>query len=263
MNLDEALNTIIDLAKTAAGPKLTAIELNDAEKILFDGSELHPVKVPAPMLKRTATTLASFSALLDRFGTTLPTVFVGDDAIVAVLDDDDRRELLECPFELSTEVKMLKRLADGIDQKGLVRSLRTALAGCCTNEQIVSVFARLQFRRRNDGTATVEHGRESLGRDVERQVQSPEHELPEILVFRMPLLLQPADIASDVEIRVAVDIDVDHERIALIPIGDSISRQFQQLQRQIAERLGENADVTSVTGEVTAIRAAPFQIKGS
>lgn len=125
----------------------------------------------------------------------------------------------------------------------LVRGLRTKLYGTF-DDRYLSIFKRLDFSRKNDGSKSVTHTSESMGRSVEMAAQSGAGEIPDTLVFDVKLFDGlPVD---SYELRFAVDVDANAETVAITPVGSCIVDALQGTRSDIISRLKAEFDKSLV-----------------
>jgi len=115
-----------------------------------------------------------------------------------------------------------------------VKGLRTKLAGTF-DSGYVSIFSRLDFKRRNDGTKSAAHTGESMGKMVEAAAQSSAGEIPEVILFRVKLFAGMA--ISEHDLRFAVTVDPNAETISIAPVGDCIQDAHQATRVELLTRL--------------------------
>lgn len=134
----------------------------------------------------------------------------------------------QCKWNLqeSAAVLALRRwINEPCNLKQVVRILRTDLAGTFTADYL-SVFRRLDFARRNDGTRSVSHKGESLGKSIEVAAQSSGGEIPELLVFNVPLWRNCN--AKTAKLTFALEVDASTELLAINVVADCWSIAYME-----------------------------------
>lgn len=119
-------------------------------------------------------------------------------------------------------------------QAQVVAALRTTLAETF-DDKMLPIFRRLDFSRKNDGSKSISHTGESLGKSVEARAQTASGEIPEILAFATEVYSNIS--APPVLLRFALDVDANQEIIKITPIGDSIIHAYQVSSRAIVADL--------------------------
>ena len=128
-------------------------------------------------------------------------------------------------------------IAQPLSQKLLVRGLRGPLSGCF-DESYLATFRSLDFARRNDGSRTVEHAKESLGRFIEAQAQSRAGEIPQMMAFDVPVFA--LTLVDNIQrLRFAIEVDAEAEKICMAPIGDCVDEAIRNARESIVSLLKE------------------------
>jgi hypothetical protein len=163
-------------------------------------------------------------------------VWHGRDSVVLVFDDGDRRDRLTLDLPASEPFTWLTRLAERpepMDQGTLVRVLRLRLG---QPAELVGRFRRLDFDASRKGVAAVEHGRESLGREIVAAVQGLDA-LPDVIQVSVPVTDVPGANRPDT-IRVGLEIDAQREQFYLAPMpGEmigAVDRMHAELHATLA-----------------------------
>lgn len=235
--LKDALDFIFAKSQESANPVPSIRSLGRRRRVVtLRGVETEEMIEPE-RLQRDASTLESVAALSERFGGEKLTAFVGSESVCVVLDDDDRVETVDMQFCYSPQFLTLGQLRDGVDQKTLVKTLRTKLAGVVANEDFLKIVRQVEFDVARGSRGEVSHQKESLGRSVEKQVRANAGEVPETIRVVLPLYSVPADVPTTISLDCAVTIDMDSERIAIEPTGDSLSREKSRVAAEIVDRL--------------------------
>ncbi len=233
------------MSREGDNPKPHFVELGNRKKIMVLKGEQSDIEIAPPHLSRTVNSLESFADVLkheqtsanDEGGAIVSQVFVSENGVVGIIDQFDRAERVEMKFVPSSQMLELAKLKSATNQKMFVTALRSALHGCCSYPEMVNVARKIEFKRSSDGKTTVDHGRESLGRSVEKEVRSIAGDIPEELTFRVNLLSVPSDLNTQVELKFALDINVENETLMLIPMGDTEIRERNRVVAEITERL--------------------------
>lgn len=238
--LRDALEFIFKTAHDSVDPKPHFRKLGPLTRVVTLAGKETVEGIEAPRIDRVAEDLGSIAVLIDEFGGVKPTVFISEGGIQVVLDDDDRLEKVTMQFEQSDQFLVLRSLAAGVSQPTLVRTLRTKLAGCVGNENTLAIIRQMEFDVNRGARGNVQHTKESLGRSIEKEVRTKAGELPETLRVVVPLFSVPHDVPTDITLECAVSIDIENEKIALEPTGDSLIREKKRIMSVIAARLAES-----------------------
>jgi len=235
--LKELYETIVDQAKASVDPKL--LELPGGEVLLVDGLTTRVIKKD-PV--KPSDKVASISSLLDWCSkrSNEPIVVTVQGSCIVVRANREVKHLASDATFTYQQTRAYEDLQQWISrprsQGQVVNALRTTLAGTC-DAKILSVFKTLDFRRKSDGSRTVGHAGESLGRSVEALAQSSHGDIPETIVFSMNLYGNVP--SSPCLIEVAVDVDVSNEIIQIQPVGDSLVDARRMVIKDLVERMKE------------------------
>jgi hypothetical protein len=120
-------------------------------------------------------------------------------------------------------------------QQQVVAAMRTSLAGTFDEPKILPIFRRLDFNRKNDGSKSINHTGESLGKSIEARAQSANGDIPETLLFDLDVYSNI--LAPTVTLRFALDVDASQELIKIAPVGDCITDAYNECSRAIVADL--------------------------
>jgi hypothetical protein len=253
--LAEFVKSIADLAK--ADTRFEKFKTNDGAEIvrLPDGTVRTFDRVPERRRFSTDNVEAFCSLLTDdtdpETANAAPLVIVSEFSARGYFDPVFRDEWVDLFLAESEALRALRSIERPTDQKAAVALLRDKLFGCC-DAGLLAAMRALDFTRRGDGTRSIEHGRESLGRAVEAKVQSRAGELGEFYEFEFPVYAQQPLDAFRTRHVFALELDATAERVRLVPRGDAMLHAKQSAARYlrdtIADLIDENA-VVVIAGE--------------
>ena len=159
------------------------------------------------------------------------TVWHDEKQVVVLVNDSDRRDRVTLPLTLSEQYRALVALGkQSFTQKQLVLWLKRTMRGAI-DDGLLSAVRVLEFKRRNDGSGTVQHGKESLGRSVEAEVQGMAA-IPETVTAFVAVYSTPGCEAKH-PVVLSLDIDVDQQTFSLVPLADELTLAVQQAQRDL------------------------------
>lgn len=164
-----------------------------------------------------------------------PVVWHGRSGVVLVIDDADRRDLVQFPLTFSERYQVLRRLAEkrpALMQAEFVRLLRLELG---FSNAIVGQFRRLQWQAGSTTVGDLRHGQDKLGKDIQSVVQGVD-ELPEDLDVPAPVYQQYGE-DEEYLVRCSIEIDTQNQRLYLIPKPDELERVADKAQASIRARL--------------------------
>lgn len=160
---------------------------------------------------------------------------VGTSRVIAIVDQElPVEDACRLNLQQSAALEALDAWRDTPAQpKQVVRWLRSQLAGTY-NEKQLAVFRRLNFKRIADQTRAIRHDGESLGRSVEVAAQSFDGDIPDEMRFDVPVF---AGLPYVQPIHVAIELDCEAERVAIMPVGDSWEMAVANARNELVEYL--------------------------
>lgn len=250
----EAINRIAQL-----GSKEKSVEIHEfcnRKKIVRQGDDFQILEVDPPPRNHSVSDLASFVDATTDLKAEACMVFVGEEFVIAVLDDGTRSDRVIWKLERSQAFLQLMELATPCKQPAVVAALREELADTY-DPKLLAIVRRLDFKRRNDGHSHIEHGRESLGRSVESVVQSSEGDLPEVTLFQLRCFKDPS-FDSSISLKCAITPDAMTETLAFRPTGEQLGDELLRVRRRLVTELQEDlAGSGSKEQRVTVVLGTP------
>jgi hypothetical protein len=242
--IEEAIEAISRMALDAQPVKVIALPGNPRQVLLDKGSAYSVSSVPPPLRNH------ALERIEDLCGYAVRTTQVGDPSaggpsfwhsdrqIVVLLDDGERREFLRLCLGHSPQWLSLEGLLgrNGLRQDQLIRLLRFDLDGCLDDPAIVSIFRQIKFRSSQASAGEIQHGRESLGREVLGDVTGA-GALPEEIRVTIPVYKNPDLDQYTCPIRLALEIDFEKQQFLLAPFPDELPNAQQFLHDSIREML--------------------------
>ena len=217
----------------------------NGHKLLICPSDGDPFELvdPEPPANFQASTYDSFVTAFNRFAGEGASIWLHDGTGVIGLLGDMYRESRVIWELLYSEAfsKLCGQRNVWHDQKAFVRLLQHDLAACGPDEpkrQLISAVRRLSFARKSDGAASVEHGKESLGRQVEAQVAGAES-IPERISLTLPVY-STVGAGMIGQVDCGIYIDVESERFGLHPYPDQTTQAVFSVLKKISEKLAES-----------------------
>jgi len=226
VKLAESLTKVVEIKDYPGDP---------THKIVVQSGKYTLIDVPPPQRAHQLLTLADLMVLANRYKD--GSIWYLMNKIVLLLDDNDRREFVVMPLELSTPWKLLMKLQEHgpLTQKDTIRLLKQL----GLNAAVIAVFRKLDFESRIRSSGQVDKGRETMGKSIEAQVQGTA-ELPEEVCVSVPIYITPGE-RQTYTVRLTVDYDVAQSppRILIEPEPDVLEEIVEQHMADIRERLEE------------------------
>lgn len=210
---------------------------------MWQDGELKEIAVTPPVRNHRVASLEDLILLaaeaadgkLDGLTAAKPVVWHDAGAVRLTLDDADRRDGVTFKLTRSAEFQRLQAIdecPEPMDQRQFVRNLRIMLG---QPELMAIPFRKLDWKTGMQASGEVLRGRESLGKQVEAQVQGVQ-DLPEELTIQIPIYREEGE-RRPYDCRCAVDIDVSMQRLTLIPFPNQIEDMIDRHQADIRSRL--------------------------
>lgn len=246
----EALKLLLDTAADAAGSKdkATVLPLPLEPRIYAvvspDGSVEY--RSAAPPIRQHKIhgidEVAGFVQFTEDDLSNKPTVWFSGSGVSVVMEDTDtdpRDDRATVKLERTQAHATLAAIGKSwFPQKEFVRLLRITLADAATDEtlNLLRVVRVLSFSESIAGHGKIEHGRQSLGRDIEAEVKSDAGELPETVAFNVRLYTDPG-LTQRFQVVFAVDVNPKDGTFNLSPLGESLTDAVDAQVEAIGERL--------------------------
>lgn len=168
-----------------------------------------------------------------------PEVYHDAKRVLILIDRKNRREAIVMPLHLSEHASLVCKLniEHGWQPNELIKLVRFKLPNVTGASALLTALKKVDFRRRSDGTRTTEHGKESLGRSVEAEVQGAS-DIPEEISATFAYYSDPGLVnVTEVTVRIGVHIDVENERIHIAPLADELTKAHDKAQAVIGNEL--------------------------
>jgi hypothetical protein len=250
----ELFDRVVNLSKSANDVQVvTHKDLPDAVFVRH-GGELREAIVPP---RKRAHEIHTFGDLMMLAADTAiarePEIFHSNREIVVLLDRLQRRELVRMPLIHTERWNTVCALGTrSLTVAEAIKLIRFSLQGVGA-DALVAAIRKIDFSRKSDGQKTVEHGRETLGKQVEAAVQQADS-IPQEFTAKVQLYANEGLRSLIAAVKVGVYIDVNDEAIQLIPLADEIPSAIRSIQSQLHELIVTAAPKVPVfTGEVKLI----------
>lgn len=245
--LAEAIEKIRSLAVLAAGAAVVSITNDPRHVIVVNNGNMEVRDIPPPDRRHKLHTMAAFvAALTDEAVCPAPEIFFSGFTARALCDRTDRRAFIDLALTQSDKWDALQRLVDGVvfTPKETRLFFRYELK-CPMGDQFVQAIARIDFERKSSGRTVNEHGRESMGRDVEAMVQQRD-QVPEEFAVTLAPFTDPAFLDFTVTCRIGVELDAEAQRISLRLLPDELDTALATIATKFRKTLEE--DVSGAGG---------------
>lgn len=222
----EAIASIRNLADEARG--IAVVDLPKQRKtVVRRGDKYETLEYPPPVRSISVAGLDDLfeQARADESGAR--EVYYNAQRIDLLFDAVDRRERAYVTLAPTARWAAIMGLQSGrvFDQQSVIEFLRFSLADTGPGTvQATTALRSIDFSRRVSGGATVDHGRNTFGRRVEAQVDSPVGAIPTEFEASAPLWCNPGcrKIVGTVRIGIELRTDGEAAQIVLRLIGDTL-----------------------------------------
>lgn len=183
-------------------------------------------------------------------------VFVGDERIVSVFTEAAgfRGESVSLPLHRNAAYEAVKTLAKQprwFEHQDFVDFLRITLAGC-VNPNDFKTFKSLRFQNADNGASTVNVGRESMDRSINRATLTGDGaDIPETITLDIPVYDECLDYGNLLrwDVTCAVAIDTQNRRVTIRPMAHELDAAAREAKTWLLSRLdGVPEGVLCVTG---------------
>lgn len=196
----ESIREITKLAQAAVTKKPSVVEFNDPldRFLLVDAEGKHTIMDRPP--ERLDCELDTIDDLVrfveDRIENTrddetfeFARAYVGRCGVVVVFDRDDHRSRARVSFSQTPAFAWLCGVEAGVtmSQRDLIRALRVTLDGTLPADGgLLNLVRNIKFQASSDGSANIQHGRESIGRSIVAETRGVEAIPDSFTVYTAP-----------------------------------------------------------------------------
>lgn len=242
---------------------LDASVITEVERL---AREADPVIIPSPeprgvyYLREGNGTLSRHHAALEHLNTTVydldslrratevaieigdaDTLYVHDDGLVLVQESDHERWFTRLPLPTHPAFRLIGdwKTPALMTQKELVRLIRTQLSHH-VDATVIPTFSSLRMTSSSEGQSTVTPHSAALDRRIVRQVQADQgREVPEYILFTLPVYDIPEERDVKADVKVYVEFDHDKEKFLLVAVHDDVRLAREQAVARIVAQLRE------------------------
>lgn len=240
----EAIERFRQLCSTAEQPHVVRIA-EDPERILIYHGEKESIVDVGRHRDHYVATLDDLLRAVTRWNQK-GTIWHNDEDITFLLDDSTRLDCVTLRLTKTEQYETLGRLAKqahGLDQRKMIRLLRHDLANTGADvERLLALIRIVEFKRRSDGAASLQHGKESLGRSVEAAVSAAE-DIPELV--RVSIAVYQEIGSFPVDVPCTVDVDSTSETFAITPQPGSLREVVDECQYFVHTYIKDHLDANS------------------
>ena len=237
----EALEFLRERFEAAGGVRDLGPTEDDRNRRYQVGGQIQTVDIPPNPRNHLVYCLDDLISFVEHHadpeGHITPAIWHHTDRVVAILDDDDRRERCGFPLEFSEPFQRLRELDVGAHkfrQREFVRFLDLILG---VEKALVARFRRLDWRTQIAATGEVAPGRDRLGKEVNATVAGTA-ELPDDLLVNVPVYREKGETDPRV-VRCRIETYPTDEVLTLRPVPGEIDAALDAAQMSIRQHLVE------------------------
>lgn len=248
----EAIELIQETAVAAAGAEIIQIEGEDRLVYVHQNGNLvkHEFERPLPR-KHTAQALEDLVAAAMFARAQIENARTSDDprvqdlsiwhsqgAVVALLGDHLRREIVTMKLIVSPVFEKLEAIKNGVSlsQRDFLRLLKHDFYKAGDLADLAAAVAKVKFSSSNESNASIQIGRESLGRQIQLEAVGASA-FPEEFSVDYPVYVNPGLSSIEARVVCTLDIDVQNEKFSIQPKPDELLEAYQLVHRVIHQQL--------------------------
>lgn len=244
--LVQALEFLFAAARDAKAARILPIPGDGRTCYVEHCGEIHEYTVAPLHREHTVESVADLIAAAKRWGDQ-PVIWVSGTQVVLIPTDADRRDTVTLPLVESQQLLFLRQ-CKAFSQIEMIRALRTSLVGAEKRAELITAIRSLKWRTSSEGSADIQHGKESLGRSVENEVTGSGI-IPELIVVTGPVYRNLGEENNLFSIGCDLEIDAPQQRFLFKPLPDEIDSAVSLGMASIRERiLAELPDVPVLYG---------------
>lgn len=245
--LQEFVNRLVQLGRESSAATVLDDTGDPRLKLLNVGGEIKELTVLPELRDHQVRSLEDLVKAAVSENATQPVVYHSEDGVRLLLDDSDRRDVVTFRLTTSEPFNALFKLASGgengvtlFQPRSLWRLLRTTFADCSIDSALLRNLQKLKWRSGQETRQEFSQGRESIGKDIEAELQSdvafPESITPMVRVYN--------ELGEDEEwpVRCLFEVDALEQRILFGPFAGELDRASQLHQGSIRQRLEQSLE---------------------
>lgn len=188
----------------------------------------------------------AMDAAANTFRVEKPHFYVEEAGAAFVFSSQSRLDIAVCPLTISEPYEWLKSEAGhALSQRDLIRVLRIVFRGCLANSDLLALIRNLKFDRTTDGSGDIQHGRESMGRQLTAQVKGL-NAIPEEFALDVPVW---NNFGKKQRVCCALEIDPQAETFTITPYPVELFNAMQSSLVAVRDLLAAQAKLPAFIGK--------------
>lgn len=232
--LAEAIRVIQNTARDASAAQILDLKDPDNYHVRL-GDEIVQVPKLAEPRRHTVCDMPSFCLAFESFHKPGGSVWHNHERIVAILQDDTRRDKLTLDLRESDQLQALKSMDRALlDQRTFCRDLKLRLG---VEETFVGQFRRLDWQHKKEASGTSARGQDRMGISISDEVNGVA-DLPEELTLEIPIYDLTA-LPYRYKVPCLIEIDASQQKLGIVTKPDAITIAIDQAQHDIHDLLNK------------------------
>lgn len=261
--LQEFLESLSEMAVNASAPQAKEFDPTKSYHYRLPTGEVIGVEGAPPRRHHQAADLYTLCSFAVRFPTSA--IWYNHQAIIALVNENDRRDLMAQPLKFSEPMATLIRWGEEpgkawLEQRQMVFHFRATFAKCLPDGlKIVEILSDIDWEQRDVGNSNVGRGAPSLSRSVLAKVNSNKGAIPEQITLSVPVFRQPVDERDDIRlpIRCLLELNEQQKMFLLVPMPGEIDSVLRATENmiflKIQSALGGKFPVVDQTRKIAEI----------
>lgn len=235
--LKELFDAICANAAQAVKPHVSRAECDPRHMMVAYNGKLESLSIPPPIRDHVVTSLDSLATAVELWDSGNTVVYYGVEEIVAVLDDEDRRDVVTMPLTLSQAWQYVAALpGKRFEQKEFVRLLRLNLSGVAP-AALLPLVRKIDVSSGSLTTSDLSPGRERGTKEF-RQELATQSELPDRVQLMCSIHATPG-VRAERAIACAFEFDLSSLTFRLEPLPDELQAATEAALFDLGETLSD------------------------
>ncbi|MGD0040327.1 MAG: hypothetical protein ABSE84_07930 [Isosphaeraceae bacterium] len=232
----ESLKLIQTAACDAQKAEIIPLPGDGRKALVRIGTTVQEHAIAPPCRQHAVETVEALASYARKLTTPAAAVVWHDgQEITLVLDDADRRDFVKLSLKPAPQFQAaqgLSAMAAPISQEELIALLRHKLGA---PKDLVSVFRSVDFQRTDGAQANLQHGKNTLGKQVNAQLVGADR-VPEEITLTIPVFTN-CGLNTPYPLKLNVDVDVVRCQFRLVVVPGGLDDLMDRAQEAIAKSL--------------------------
>lgn len=238
-----AIDSVATLAKEAAALTIKEIPGDDRHVIIAQNGDWELHDLPPDRREHQVEDLPSFYEAVGFYSA--PVVYFNSDRIVAILDDNVRKDCVTLDLHQDARFLELKSLTEGraFDHKSFLRWLRNSMSGA-VDSLFVELIRAVNFTQQSEGSSHIAAGTEKLGKSIVGKVLV-QGEVPEYVNLTVPVFSNRG-LNHSYPLRLNLEMDIGQQKFIVYAPEPEINRVTLEAESWIGKELRTNLPATTI-----------------